>query len=250
LSLVDRLEGLRAGALEISRRPAFREGARDCVPMAIGIAAWGRVAGVALARSGVGVALAVFMTLLVYAGSAQIAALPLIAAGGTMWVVWATSLSVSQSFMAFSLHYRPYFAHLPRRQRVALSFLMGDTNFALFIRRFPKLEPGYRHEDYFLGSAMMTFGVWQVATITGIVAGHGIPTSWGLGFAGTMALLALTCTQLRSRSTAVAALVAACAAVTAYALPLKLNILVAIAAAVAFGALADHARPARAKAKP
>jgi predicted branched-subunit amino acid permease len=152
--------------------------------------------------------------------------------------------------MAFSFHYRPYFMHLPRGQRVACSFLMGDTNFALFARRFAEPEPGVRHEDYFMGSALMTFGIWQVSIIAGIVAGHGIPASWGLGFAGTMALLALTCTTLRSPSTWVAAVVAACAAVAAYALPLKLNIVVAIAAAVAFGVLADHARSARGKARP
>jgi predicted branched-subunit amino acid permease len=248
VSLKSRFEWLRAEVLATCRRPAFREGARDGMPMAIGIAAWGLVAGVAMAKSGMGVALAIFMSVLVYAGSAQIAALPLIAAGAPMWVVWATTLRVSLRFMAFSFHYRPYFAHLPRGQRVAYSFLMGDTNFALFARRFPELVPGYRHEDYFLGCAAVTFGIWQAAIITGILLGHGIPASWGLGFAGTMALLALTCTQLRSPSTWVAAVVAACAAVAAYALPLKLNIVVAIAAAVAFSALADRARPGRAKA--
>jgi predicted branched-subunit amino acid permease len=117
------------------------------------------------------------------------------------------------------------------------------------VRRFPEPEPGYRHEDYFLGSAIVTFGVWQLSIITGIVAGHGIPASWGLGFAGTMALLALTCTQLRNASSSVAAVVAACAAVAAYALPLKLNILVAIAAAVAVGVLSDHTRARRAGAQ-
>jgi len=223
----------------------FREGAVDAVPMAISIAAWGVVAGVAMAKSGMGVPLAVFMSLVVYAGSAQIAALPLIAAGAPMWVVWATTLCVSLRFMAFSFHYRPYFAHLPRRQRIALSYLMGDTNFALFVRRFPEQAPGHGHEDYFLGSALVTYLIWQASIITGIVAGHGIPASWGLGFAGTMALLALTCTQLRNPSTWMAAVVAACAAVAAYALPLKLNILVAIAAAVAVGVLADHARAVR-----
>jgi predicted branched-subunit amino acid permease len=238
-----------AHALAISRRPGFREGARDGIPMAIGIAAWGLVAGVAMAKSGMGVALAIFMSVIVYAGSAQIAALPLIAAGAPMWVVWVTTLCVSLRFMAFSFHYRPYFAHLPRTQRIALSFLMGDTNFALFVRRFPQFERGYAYEDYFMGCAIVTFGVWQLSIITGIVAGHGIPASWGLGFAGTMALLALTCTQLRSPSTWAAAVVAACAAVAAYALPLKLNIVVAIAAAVAFGAMAEHARPGRAKTK-
>ncbi|HEY1226804.1 MAG TPA: branched-chain amino acid ABC transporter permease, partial [Ramlibacter sp.] len=66
----------------------------------------------------------------------------------------------------------------------------------------------------------------------------------GIGFAGTMALLALTCTQLRSPSTSVAAVVAACAAVAAYGLPLRLNIVVAISAAVAVSALVRHARSA------
>lgn len=206
--------------------------------MAMGIAAWGLVAGVAMAKSGMGVPLAIFMSVVVYAGSAQIAALPLIAAGAPMWVVWATTLCVSLRFMAFSFHYRPYFTHLPRPRRIAYSFLMGDTNFALFARRFSEPLAGHEHADYFLGSALLTFAVWQVAIITGIVAGHGIPAAWGLGFAGTMALLALTCTQLRNPTTWVAAVVAACAAVAAYALPLKLNILVAIAAAIAVGVLA------------
>jgi predicted branched-subunit amino acid permease len=232
--------------MAIARRPMFREGAVEAMPMAFGLAAWGLVAGVAMAKSGMGVPLAILMSLLVYAGSAQIAALPLIAAGAPVWVVWATTLCVSLRFMAFSFHYRPYFAHLPRRQRVALSFLMGDTTFALFIRRFPEPVPGPKYEDYFLGTSLVTFGVWQLAIIVGIVAGAGIPTSWGLGFAGTMALLALTCTQLRNPVTWVAAVVASCAAVAAYALPLKLNILVAIAAAVAIGVLADRAQAFRA----
>jgi predicted branched-subunit amino acid permease len=238
--------------MAVARRPMFLEGAREAIPMAIGVAAWGLVAGVAMAKSGMGVPLAIFMSVLVYAGSAQIASLPLIAASAPPWVIWATTLCVSLRFMAFSFHYRPYFAHLSRRRRIALSFLMGDTNFALFIRRFPEPAPAPRgqYEDYFLGGSLVTFGTWQLSIVTGIVAGHGIPASWGLGFAGTMALLALTCTQLRSPVTWVAAVVAGCAAVAAYALPLKLNILVAIAAAVALGVLADRLPALRAGAKP
>ena len=239
-----------ANALAIARRPMVREGARDAAPMAIGIAAWGLVAGVAMAKSGLGVPLAILMAVIVYAGSAQIAALPLMAANAPMWVVWATAMCVSLRFAAFSFHYRPFFAHLPRRRRILLSYFMGDTNFALFVRRFQEPLEDHAHVDYFLGSAMTTYVVWQVAIITGIVAGHAIPASWGIGFAGTMALLALTCTQLRSPSTSVAALVAASAAVAAYGLPLRLNIVVAIAAAVAVGALAKHARSGRTEARP
>ena len=230
-----------------ARQPLFREGVKEGVPMAFGVAAWGLVAGVAMVKSGMGVPLAILMSVIVYAGSAQIAAVPLIAAGAPMWVVWATTLCVSLRFLAFSFHYRPYFIHLPRGKRVAFSFLMGDTGFALFIRRFPEPLPGPRYQDYFLGNAVTTFGVWQASIITGIVMGSGIPPEWSLGFAGTMALLALTCTQLRTPVTWAAAAVASCAAVAAYALPLKLNIIVAIAAAVAIGALADRLPAGRAK---
>lgn len=243
VSLRSNFAALSAAAVALARRPLFREGARDAAPMAIGIAAWGAVAGVAMAKSEMGIPLAITMSLLVYAGSAQIAVLPLIAADAPMWIVWAATLCVSLRFMAFSYHYRPYFAHLPRRRRVALSYLMGDTNFALFIRRFPRAEAGGARAgcvDYFLGNAVVTFGIWQASITAGIVAGHGIPPSWGLGFAGTMALLALTCNLLRDRSSWVAAVVAACASVAAYALPLRLNIVVAIAAAIAVGALARH----------
>lgn len=244
MSLKSSIAALQAQFRALVKRPMFRQGVADTAPMAIGIAAWGIVAGVAMAKSGMGVPLALLMSFSVYAGSAQIAALPLIAADAPVWVVWATAVCVSLRFMAFSFHYRPYFEHLPRGRRVALSYLMGDTSFALFVRKFPQPEPARAqdHVDYFLGGALLTYAVWQVAIVTGIFAGHAIPPAWGLGFAGTMALLALTCTQLRSPSTAVAAIVAACAAVAAYALPMRLNIVVGIAAAIAVGVIARHAK--------
>jgi predicted branched-subunit amino acid permease len=237
-----RIARMHRKALATARRPIFREGVRDCAPMAIGIAAWGLVAGVAMAKSGMGIPLAILMSLLVSAGSSQVAALPLIASDAPMWVVWATVACVNLRFLVFSYQYRPYFAHLPRRRRVLLSYFMGDTIFAMFLRRFPepKREPG--QVDYFWGATVVNYGAWQLAVITGIVAGHAIPPEWGIGFAGTMALLALACSQLRSRSTWVAAFVAASAAVAAYALPLRLNIVVAISAAIAVGVLAHHAR--------
>src|SRR6478609_1232412 len=137
LSLRSAAATFGAQVLALARGPMFREGAAEAVPMAVGIAAWGLVAGVAMAKSGMGVPLAIFMAIVVYAGSAQIASLPLIAAAAPMWVIWATTLCVSLRFLAFSFHFRPYFAHLPRPRRIVLSFLMGDTNFALFIHRFP-----------------------------------------------------------------------------------------------------------------
>jgi predicted branched-subunit amino acid permease len=59
-----------------------------------------------------------------------------------------------------------------------------------------------------------------------------IPTEWGLGFAGILALVGLSCSLASSKLRVVAGTVAGAAGVAAVALPLKLNILVAIAVAV------------------
>jgi predicted branched-subunit amino acid permease len=68
--------------------------------------------------------------------------------------------------------------------------------------------------------------------LLGVVLANWIPTAWGLGFAGILALVGMGCSLITSRLRWVAAGVAACAGVATFALPLKLNILVAIASAV------------------
>jgi len=236
------MDRLRRDALEVIRRPMFREGVRDCVPMAIGISAWGLVAGMAMGKSGLGVALAILMSVLVSAGSSQLAVLPLIAADAPMWVVWLTVACVNLRFLVFSYQYRPYFLHLPRRQRVVLAYFMGDTLFGIFLRRYPDPRPEPGQVDYFWGAGLVTYGAWQLSVLAGILGGNAIPPAWGIGFAGTMALLALACSQLRSVETWVAAAMASCAAVAAYALPLRLNIVAAIAAAIAAGIVAERVR--------
>ena len=222
----------------------FRLALRECAPVAIGIMAWGLVAGVAMSKTGMGAPLAIFMSILVYAGSAQIAVIPLIAADAPMWVVWATAACVSLRFLVYSYYYRPYFKHLPRQRRLFMSYFMGDTNFAVFIAKFPEPDGSVAQQAYFAGAALVTYVSWQTSIIVGIIAGQVVPQAWGLGFAGTMALLALSCTQMRSLSTCFAAVVACVAAVAAYRLPLHLNIVVAIAAAIAVGTLLRRLRPA------
>jgi predicted branched-subunit amino acid permease len=70
--------------------------------------------------------------------------------------------------------------------------------------------------------------------VLGVLLANLVPTSWGLGFAGILALLGILCSLASSRLRLVSAGVAGAAAVAAFALPFKLNILLAIAAAVAW----------------
>lgn len=229
------------------RHPEFRRGAREMSGIALGIAAWGLVSGVAMAKSGLPVPLMVAMSLLVFAGTAQLAALPLMASGAPMWVVWATAACVNLRFVIFSATWRPYFAPYPLAQRARLAYFTADLNYVLFMKRFPEPKPSPEQLPYFWGGAVLNWFSWQVPSMIGLFAGDAIPTAWGIGFAGTVALIGLMCSLLTDKASLTAAAVAGCAAVAAYALPLKLNIVVAIAAAVAIGLLLDHTSPKKAQ---
>lgn len=211
--------------------------------IALGVAAWGLITGVTMVKSGLPVPLALLMSLLVYAGSAQLAVLPLIASGTPIGIVWATAICVNLRFVIFSAGWRPYFGHLPRAQRARLAYVAADLSYVVFMRRFPEPRPAPAQLPYFWGGAITVWGAWQLASVAGILLAERIPPQWGIGFAGTLALLALTCSLLTDRATWLAAAVAGCAAVAAYALPLKLNLVVAIAAAVALGLLMDQGTP-------
>ena len=223
---------------------AFRLGAQDMTGPALGIAAWGLVTGVAMVKSGMSVSIALATSLLVFAGSAQLATLPLLAAGAPLWVIWATAACVNLRFVILGTQWRPYFGHLPRARRLRLAYFAADLNFVLFMKRYPRPEPAPGQEAYFWGGVALNYPAWQLSSIAGILLGDRVPTEWGLGFAGILVLIGLIGSMLNTRSTWVAAAVAAVTAVLSYGLPYKLNIVLAIAAAVLVGMAMDHRTPA------
>jgi predicted branched-subunit amino acid permease len=232
---------LRQRVHALCRHPESRHGVRDMLPMVPGMAAWGLVTGVAMVKSGLDPWLALLMSLTVFAGSSQLASLPLIATGAPVWVVLLTACVVNLRFVIYSAQWRWYFGHLPRAQRVALTYLSADINYALFMKAWPDPEPRPGQVEYFVSGAVVIWFGWQIPSILGIVLADVIPPAWGLGFAGTLALIGLTCSLLVDRATWVCAAVAGLAAVAAFALPYKLHIVVAVAAAVAAGLLMEGA---------
>jgi predicted branched-subunit amino acid permease len=218
------------------RHPAFMLGARDLAPQALGLAAWGLMTGVAMVKSGMSVLEAVAMTLLVFAGSAQLAATPLIIAGAPVWVILATAFCVNLRFVVFSLHLREYFMHLPLWQRLMHGYFSGDISYVLFVRRYA--HPGQTDEErlereaWYTGNYGLNWAGWISASLVGIALANLIPTTWGLGFAGILCLIGIQCSLATSRMRMLAAAVAGVASVLAYALPLRLNIVAAIGVAV------------------
>ena len=64
---------------DASERTAFWDAVRACSQTVPGLFAWGAVTGMAMVQTGLSLWQCLVMTLFVYAGSAQLAALPLMA---------------------------------------------------------------------------------------------------------------------------------------------------------------------------
>jgi predicted branched-subunit amino acid permease len=220
----------------IRRQPEFREGARHMSSVALGIGAWGLMTGVAMVKSGMSVFESVAMTLLVYAGSSQLAAIPLLMAGAPAWVILATGFCVNLRFVVFSLHLRPYLMYMPRWRRMTHGYLTADMSYALFTRQYPQppasVAERHAQEAYLTGNYFVTWCSWMGMSLLGIVLANLIPQSWGLGFAGVLSLVAIVCSMATTRLRVLAALIAGATAVAAYVLPLKLNIVAGIGVAV------------------
>ena len=218
------------------RNPAYRQGFMEMLTVAPGIAAWGLMTGVAMAKSGMSTPDVLAMAILVFAGSSQLAAIPLLAAGAPLWVILATAFCVNLRFVVFSAHLRNYLMHLPRMQRLMVGYFVADLTYFLFTKRYP--VPGTTDQEradqmsYLAGNATINWLSWTVCSVLGIVLANYIPAAWGLAFAGVLALTGILCSLATSRMRVLSAFMGAVVAIMAYALPLKLNILVAIGVSV------------------
>jgi predicted branched-subunit amino acid permease len=176
------------------------------------------------------------MSLIVFSGGAQLAAVPLLLAGAPMWVILATAACVNLRFVVFSAHLRPFLMQLPLLERVVSGYFTADLTYVMFIKRYPNTSTEAAQQQaqqaYLSGNCLVNWFSWVSFSLLGVALANMVPARWGLGFAGQLALLAILCSLASSRLRWLAAGAAGFAAVLAYALPLKLNILLAIAVAV------------------
>ena len=250
------------------------------LPVAPGIASWALMTGVAMMKSGLSLSESLAMALLVFAGSSQLAAMPLIIAGAPTWVILATAFCVNLRFVVFSLHLRPYMMHLPLWRSMLGGYLTADLTYVLFTKRFPHPagttteaqstinsiadqqhsiranSPNdaenlvlcrAQQQAYLLGNSLVNWASWVFPCVAGVLLANLIPQRWGLGFAGILALLGIACSLASSQLRIVSALIAGAAGVAAFALPLRLNILVAIAVAVVVCLSLERLSPAAEK---
>jgi 4-azaleucine resistance transporter AzlC len=176
--------------LSASRRRLVMDGL-GIVASAVG---FGLVYGLTARQAGLSLVEAISMSVLVFAGAAQFAAVGALA-GGVGWpaIVLITAF-LNARHLLYSAALAPWTSKASRGMRAGMAYVLTDEAFALSIAHFRRTHradlPGYWY-----AAIVTTFIPWNVATIVGSLIGGAVadPAALGLDvvFPAAMAGLAL-----------------------------------------------------------
>lgn len=223
-----------------SFKQGAREGLRSFLPLSVGLIPWAIVTGVAMRSSGLSALEAVGMNVIVFAGTAQLGALPLLMAGAPLWLIALTTVALNLRFMIFSAAIAPAFRSYALRRRLLSGYLLVDGVFAVCADRMLKCDDPHWRWGCYLAPSVWCWVLWQVFGLVGIVGAGSMPTDWSLEFMATIALLVMLVPMAATRPMLVAALVGGLGAVALRGLPLKLGLIAGIVAGIVAGVAAER----------
>lgn len=214
----------------------LRAGIRDALPFLLGVIPFALVAGIAAVEVGLTPVQAVGMSVVVFAGASQLAALELLGETAPLAVVVGTAVIINLRMLMYSASIAPYFAAVGRRTRLGLAYLLTDQAYAMSIAEFVRNDERDR-VSYYVGVGATLWVVWVLATAVGVFVGAGVPPELELSFAVPLVFLALLVPAMKDRPTTAAAAVAGTVAVAAAGLPFNLGLLAGALAGIAAGLL-------------
>jgi 4-azaleucine resistance transporter AzlC len=158
---------------------AFVSGTKAIVPVLIALIPFAVAFGATAVGNGLSSLEALAMSVFVFAGAAQLAAIPLLSAGASVGIIVLTVLVVNLRMTLYSASLAPHFRRLPIGWKGLLSYLLTDQAYAATITRF---EDGETEEPdkrwYYLGVALAIWVTWQAATMLGVFLGARASEGW------------------------------------------------------------------------
>lgn len=177
----------------MTRSSAFRAGLRAGAPFAAAGFLLSLSFGVLARDAGMPAAAVIVMSLIVFAGSAQFAAISILAAGGGVGAAVAASAMMNSRFLAMGIALAP---SLPggRWKRAAQGQAIVDSSWAMAAQgdgRFDRV--------FMFGATAVQYATWQIGTIVGALSGNllGDVHRLGLDAAYPAFFLALLIVELR-----------------------------------------------------
>jgi len=225
-----------------SLRSEFLSGVKAELPILLGVIPFGLIYGVIAIDAGLSPGLAMSMSSIVFAGSAQFIGAQLIEAGALGLVIVATTFVVNLRHMLYSASVAPYVKHLHGGWKWLLAYLLTDEAYAVTITHY--LQPAYGSQPrnrhwYFLGAGITLWSTWQASTAIGIFLGAQVPDTWSLDFTLALTFIALVVPALKDRPNIASAASAGIVAVAASGLPYKLGLMLAALVGILVGLWAE-----------
>ena len=188
-----------------------------------------------MVASGIAPAVAMLISIVVFAGASMVAAAQLLASGTPALLVVLTTLFINLRFMMYSASLRLHFGREPLGWRLLMAYLQADNVYGLTVMRYADKPDTPGERDFFMGAAIVVWVAWQLAVAAGILIGAGVPAAFRLEFAAPLAFIAMTIPLLRDRAMVGAAIVAGLTVVASNSLPFKLSIPLAALAGIGAG---------------
>jgi 4-azaleucine resistance transporter AzlC len=233
------------------QRQEFLAGARAELPIVVGVVPFGMIFG-AVAVAALPPALALSMSSVIFAGSAQFIGAQLFAGGAPAVVLLTTTFVVNLRHLLYSASLAPHVRHLPARWRLPLAYLLTDEAYAVTILHYTEDDlPAARRDQrhwFYLGAGLTLWVSWQTSTALGILLGAAIPASWSLDFALALTFIGMIVPTLRDRPHVGAALSAGLVAVLTAGWAYRLGLMAAALVGILAGVLLERTAKRRATA--
>ncbi|WP_028574439.1 AzlC family ABC transporter permease [Desulfonatronovibrio hydrogenovorans] len=178
----------------IFTRQGISNGFNKCIPLGLGVFAYGLVFGVLAVQAGMTLVQAQLMSLLVFAGASQLMALELWSPHLPILTIVMTTFVVNLRHILMGAAMREWLVRLSPGKTYFSLFFMTDESWALSVR---EMASGSRDAGFFLGSGLCIYLFWNLATLLGAATAYWIdryladPSILGLDFAFTAVFIAL-----------------------------------------------------------
>lgn len=231
-----------------SPRSEFLAGVKAELPITLGALPFGLIYGVLAVAAGIPPLLAIAMSSIVFAGSAQFIGAQLIAASTPALVIWLTTFVVNLRHLLYSTALGPQTIHLSRPWKWLLAYLLTDEAYVVAALHYQDERIPLRHKHYFwLGAGLTLWVSWQVPTAVGVFFGTQLPASWSLDFTLALTFIGMVVPLCRERPNLAAALTAGIVAVLTFAWPYKLGLMAAALTGIAAGVFVEKRQHATRK---
>jgi predicted branched-subunit amino acid permease len=218
-------------------RRAFLDGVRAMLPLLLGVAPFGLVIGVTVAELGLPHLAGWSLGWLVYAGSAQLAAVGLLAGSASAVVVVASVAVINLRLALYSAAMAPHWRGTSKAWRLVAAYLLVDPSFAVGAQSYDGSRPRRQAHLHYLGAALVLWVGWLIVIAIGVTAGATMPPELRVESIGPLYIVTLVVMSARTAAARVGVAVAVVTAGGASLLPLHLGPAVGMAAGLVAGSL-------------